>query len=132
MSILFLYFRKFEMKIEPYLKAGTYESTRGCHRVSCTLQISFLTILRARYTLFPIGGRARAIVEIVYEFVFLSGERTHDGLADAVILRRLRRRSIFRAWDHYRQRAITLFIVDWYYYRDVKYECERDRLKYNK
>lgn len=73
------------MKTKPYLKTSTYESTGGCHRVSCALQISLLAVFRARYTLFPISGGARAIVEIAYEFVLLGGERTHDGLV--VILR---------------------------------------------
>lgn len=105
-------------KLNQYLKTSTNESACGRHRISCSLQIGLFAILHAGYTWFSVSRTVPAIVEIIYEFMLLSGECTHTSL---VILRRLRCRSVFSARYHYRQRAIALIVIYWYCCRSIKF-----------
>lgn len=94
-----------------YLEACTDEGSTRSGRCSDDLDISLLAVLCAGYTLLPVSGGVRAAVKVIEQFMLLCRERAHTSL---VILRRLRCRSVFGTWDHYRQRAISLLVVYWH------------------
>lgn len=97
---------------EKYLETSANKSSSWCSWRSDDLYISLLAILRAGYTLLPVSGVMRAVLEIVEQLVLFCRERAQPGL---VILRRLGRRSIFGTRDHHCQRTISLFVVHWHY-----------------